>query len=435
MNALLILRVAWRALAKNKMRAGLTILGVVIGIAAVTAMVSIGQSASGLVQSQFEMLGTNVIVVLPGSHSRGGVRQGMVNTLTARDSEAMGSECPSVLAATPIVGTGAQVIYGNANWSPKEVHGCGIDYLIVRNWPLHRGIFFTDRDIQAASKVCVVGQTLVEKLFQTSNPLGETIRIRNLPCRIIGVLAEKGANMVGEDQDNIVLLPYTTVRRRIHGSSFEDVHAILVSARSTGVMSTAESEIRQLLFERHRIPLGEQPDFFVQNTTEIANVLGIITGTMTLMLASIAFISLIVGGVGIMNIMLVSVTERTREIGVRMAVGALAARYSAAVPGRVGAAGLRRRRDRLWAWCRPFHRRDRAHQCVYAGYQVADRHFVWGGHNGCRIRRLGRHRLRTLSGDPRQPPRPDRSPAVRIAHALRKVQVRVARSAADAARH
>ena len=162
----------------------------------------------------------------------------------------------------------------------------------------------------------------MEKLFQTSNPLGETIRIRNLPCRIIGVLAEKGANMVGEDQDNIVLLPYTTVRRRIHGSSFEDVHAILVSARSTGVMSTAESEIRQLLFERHRIPLGEQPDFFVQNTTEIANVLGIITGTMTLMLASIAFISLIVGGVGIMNIMLVSVTERTREIGVRMAVGA-----------------------------------------------------------------------------------------------------------------
>lgn len=322
MNALLILRVAWRALAKNKMRAGLTILGVVIGIAAVTAMVSIGQSASGLVQSQFEMLGTNVIVILPGSHQRGGVRQGMVNTLTARDCRAIAAECPSVLAATPIVGTGAQVIYGNANWSPKEVHGCGVDYLTVRNWTLQRGEFFTERDIYAANKICVIGQTLVEKLFQTSNPLGQTIRIRNLPCKVIGVLAEKGANLVGEDQDNIVLLPYTTVRRRIHGSRFEEVHAILASARSTAVMSSAEGEIRQLLFERHRIPVGEQPDFFVQNTTEIANVLGIITGTMTLMLASIAFISLIVGGVGIMNIMLVSVTERTREIGVRMAVGA-----------------------------------------------------------------------------------------------------------------
>jgi putative ABC transport system permease protein len=322
MHVLLTLRVAWRALTKNKMRAGLTILGVVIGIAAVTAMVSIGQSASGLVQSQFEMLGTNVIVVLPGSHHRGGVRQGMVNTLTARDSAAIGTDCPAVLAATPIVGTGAQVIYGNANWSPKDIHGCGIDYLTVRNWPLRHGIFFSERDMSGAAKVCVIGQTVVEKLFQTSNPLGETIRIRSMPCRIVGVLSEKGANMVGEDQDNIILLPYTTVRRRLHGSNFDNVHAIMVSARSVTEMSRAENEIRQLLYERHHIPVGEPPDFFVQNTTEIANVLGIITGTMTLMLASIAFISLIVGGVGIMNIMLVSVTERTREIGVRMAVGA-----------------------------------------------------------------------------------------------------------------
>jgi putative ABC transport system permease protein len=162
----------------------------------------------------------------------------------------------------------------------------------------------------------------VQKLFQTSNPLGETIRIRNIPCRVIGVLEPKGANMVGEDQDNIILLPYTTVRKRIHGSNFKDVHALLVSARTVAVMGKAESEINQLLYERHRIAIGEPPDFRVQNTTEIARVLGIITGTMTLMLASIAFISLIVGGVGIMNIMLVSVTERTREIGVRMAVGA-----------------------------------------------------------------------------------------------------------------
>jgi putative ABC transport system permease protein len=322
MNVLLTIRVAWRALRKNKMRAGLTILGVVIGIAAVTAMVSIGQSATDLVQGQFALLGTNVIVVLPGSHRRGGVREGLMNTLTATDCEAIGSECPSVLAATPIVGAGGQVIYGNANWSPKEIHGCGVDYLTVRNWPLRSGVFFTVRDIHSAAKSCVIGQTVVRKLFQTADPLGETIRIRNIPCRVVGVLEPKGANMVGEDQDNIVLLPYTTVRKRIYGSNFKDVHALLVSARSVGVMDTAENEINQLLHERHRIPVGEPPDFVVQNTTEIARVLGLITGTMTLMLSSIAFISLIVGGVGIMNIMLVSVTERTREIGVRMAVGA-----------------------------------------------------------------------------------------------------------------
>ena len=322
MNVLLTTRVALRALRKNKLRAGLTILGVVIGIAAVTTMVSIGQSASGLVQGQFEMLGINVIVVLPGSHRRGGVRQGTVSTLTAADSEAIARECSAVLAATPIVGASVQVICGNANWSPKELHGCGVDYLTVRNWPLRHGVFFSERDIHAAAKVCVIGQTVVAKLFQTANPLGKTIRIRNVPCRVIGVLAEKGANMVGEDQDNIILMPYTTVRKRIYRSNFNNVHAILVSARSVALMSRAESEIKQLLYERHRIAVSESPDFFVQNTTEIANVLGIITGTMTLLLSSIAFISLIVGGVGIMNIMLVSVTERTREIGIRMAVGA-----------------------------------------------------------------------------------------------------------------
>jgi putative ABC transport system permease protein len=322
MNVLLTIRVAWRALAKNKMRAGLTILGVVIGIAAVTTMVSIGQSAGGLVQGQFELLGTNVIVVFPKRHRQGGVRMGSKNTLTAKDCGAIGRECPSVLAATPIVGTGGQVIYGNTNWNPSEIHGCGIDYLTVRNWPLRHGDFFSERDMASAAKVCVIGQTVLEKLFQTANPLGETIRIRNVPCRVVGVLQEKGANMVGEDQDNIILLPYKTVRKRMHGSSFDDVHAILVSARSVATMSRAENEINQLLFERHNIPIGELPDFEVKNTTEIADMLGVIIGTMTLMLASIACISLVVGGVGIMNIMLVSVTERTREIGIRMAVGA-----------------------------------------------------------------------------------------------------------------
>jgi putative ABC transport system permease protein len=322
MNLLLTFRVAVRALAKNKMRAGLTVLGVVIGIAAVTTMVSIGQSASGLVQGQFELLGTNVILVFPGGQRRGGVSQGLSMTLTAEDSDAINAECPSVLAASPLVGGGGQVIYGNANWSPKEMHGVDTNYLTVRNWQLKHGGFFTDRDVSSASKVCVLGHTVVKQLFQTANPLGETIRIRNIPFVVVGVLAEKGANMVGDDQDDIVLLPFTTVRKRLYGSNFKDVHAIFVSARSVKLMSAAESEINQLLYERHRIPPGEPPDFNVQNTTEIANVLGVITGTLTMMLASIAGISLLVGGVGIMNIMLVSVTERTREIGIRLAVGA-----------------------------------------------------------------------------------------------------------------
>ncbi len=324
MNFLLTMRIALRALGKNKMRAGLTVLGVVIGIAAVTAMVSIGQSASDLVQGQFQALGTNVIVIFSaGGHGHGVRRgQGSAPSLTAGDSDAIGRECPAVLAASPIVGAGGQVIYGNSNWQPREMVGVGVDYLTVRNWPLRQGGFFTEQDIRSSAKVCVIGHTLVAKLFQTTNPLGETIRIGNIPFRVIGILETKGANLVGEDQDNIVMAPYTTVKKRLRGSGFDNVDVILASARSMAQMPEAEQEIRQLLFERHRIHLGGTPDFEVKNTTEIANVLGIITGTMTLLLASIAGISLIVGGVGIMNIMLVSVTERTREIGIRLAIGA-----------------------------------------------------------------------------------------------------------------
>ncbi len=318
----LTVKIAVRALKKNRMRASLTVLGVVIGIASVTTMVSVGQSAGELIQNEFRALGTNVIVVVPGARRRRGIRQGVMNTLTAKDSDAIAVECDSVLASSPIVGTAGQVIYGNTNWNPKEMFGVGADYLLVRNWPLSRGGFFTDRDIASASKVCVIGRTLVAKLFQTTNPIGQTIRIRNIPFRVIGVLEAKGANLVGEDQDDIVLMPYTTVRKRLNGSNFDDVHAIVVSARSMAKMKQAETDIRNLLADRHRIPPGSPLDFRVQNTTEIANVLGIITGTMTAMLAAIAGISLIVGGVGIMNIMLVSVTERTREIGIRMAVGA-----------------------------------------------------------------------------------------------------------------
>jgi putative ABC transport system permease protein len=322
MDFLITIRIALRALAKNKMRAGLTVLGVVIGIAAVTTMVSIGESASALVQGELKGLGTNVIVVLPAISRSGGARQSVIPTLKAADSDAIAVECSAVAAASPLVGAMGQVIYGNSNWSPKEMFGVGPGYLSVRNWPLHAGGFFTERDVVSAAKVCVIGHTLVAKLFQTNNPLGESIRIKNAPFRVIGVLERKGANMVGDDQDDIVLIPHTTVLKRLQGSPFDNVNAILVSSRTMEQMSEAEAQIRQLLSERHHIHAGKPADFQVQNTTEIASVLGIITGTVTLMLSSIAGISLIVGGVGIMNIMLVSVTERTREIGIRLAVGA-----------------------------------------------------------------------------------------------------------------
>jgi putative ABC transport system permease protein len=319
---LLTLRIALRALAKNKLRAGLTVLGVVIGIAAVTTMVSIGQSAGQLVQDQLETFGTNVVVVFPEQTRRQGVSEGRYLTLTASDAQAMARECGSILAASPIVIANGQVIFGNANWQPREMLGVGIDYLTVRNWPLRYGGFLTERDITSAAKVCVVGQTIVARLFQTMNPLEQQIRINDIPFRIIGVLEPKGANMFGEDQDNVLLMPYSTVRKRLQGSNFDDIHYIMSSARTRQSILDAREEITQLLLERHRINPGDEPDFGIQTSMEISQVLGIITGTMTLLLASIAGISLVVGGVGIMNIMLVSVTERTREIGIRMAVGA-----------------------------------------------------------------------------------------------------------------
>lgn len=316
------LGIALRALAKNKMRAGLTVLGVVIGIAAVTTMVSIGQSASALVRGELEGFGTNVIVIQPVHRRRGGVRRGLTNTLTSKDAAAITDECTAIMATTPLVGTGGQVVYGNLNVNPNEMFGVGADYLRVRSWEMKYGGFFDESHIDKAEKVCVLGKTIVTKLFQTSNPINEKIRINNKPFTIIGVLEDKGANMVGQDQDSIILMPFTTVRRTLNGSSFDDVHAIIASAVSSERMSQASDQIKQLLMDRHDIKPGQKSDFEVQTTTEIANMLGMVTGTMTLMLASIAGISLLVGGVGIMNIMLVSVTERTREIGIRMAVGA-----------------------------------------------------------------------------------------------------------------
>ncbi|MCA9138187.1 MAG: ABC transporter permease, partial [Planctomycetales bacterium] len=307
------IRIAIRALLKNKMRAVLTIIGVVIGIAAVTTIVSIGQGADRLVRGELENLGTNVIFITPGQTEGGGVRQNDAPTLTALDAVAIGQECPAVLAASPLVWTGGQVIYGNENWSPKEMLGVGTDFLLVRNWSLDAGSFFSEADIESKAKVCVIGQTLIPKLFRTTNPIGETLRVNNVPIRVIGILSKKGANMVGDDQDNLLLMPQTTVRKRLLGSPMDNIHAVMVSARSNNQMKVATRQIRNLLLERHDIAPGEVPDFEITDMDEVAGTLGIITGAMTLMLSAIAGISLVVGGVGIMNIMLVSVTERTRE--------------------------------------------------------------------------------------------------------------------------
>ncbi|MAT72374.1 MAG: hypothetical protein CMJ58_22960 [Planctomycetaceae bacterium] len=322
MNLFVTIRIALRALAKNKMRAALTVLGIVIGIAAVTTMVSIGQSAGQLFQGLVQSLGTNVMWVTQGSRRVDGVRRRGVPTLTAEDAQAISDECPSVLAASPLVWTGGQVISGNVNWNPNEMLGVGGDYLTVRNWQLARGSFFSEQEINSAAKSCVIGHTLVAKLFQTINPIGEEIRVKNIPFRVVGVLEAKGSNMVGQDQDNILLMPYTTVQRRLQGSWFNTVGAVMVSARRANLMDQAAFEIEQLLFERHRISPGDDADFEIHSSKEAADFLNTVTGTMTLLLAAIAAISLLVGGIGIMNIMLVSVTERTREIGIRMAVGA-----------------------------------------------------------------------------------------------------------------
>ena len=318
----LSLKLAWRALARNPLRASLTMLGVVIGVAAVVATLAIGQGARASVQSQIASLGSNVIMLFPGTGpGHGGSRgaQGSSSTMTVEDCEAIARECPSVDRVAWSVRAGGQVIYGNNNWQTGIV-GTTPDFFIIREWPIDQGTTFTDADVRNSARVAVLGATVVENLFGTESPIGQTIRIRNLPFRVVGVLSRKGSSAMGSDQDDTIILPGTTVQKKFTSST--NINFVYISAKSAAEINPAIEEMTALLRQRHRIRPGQDDDFFIRNQAEFASAAEETSRTMTLLLSSIAAVSLLVGGIGIMNIMLVSVTERTREIGIRMAVGA-----------------------------------------------------------------------------------------------------------------
>jgi len=316
------LRIALRALSKNKMRSGLTALGIIIGVGAVIAMVGIGNGARAQVEAQVASLGQNVIQVSPGSTHSGGVRQGADSaiTLTVADAEAIAEEIPDVVAVSPEVKTKGQIIAGNRNWS-ASVYGESPDYFTIRQWPVEAGETFTDQDVRAAAKVAVLGPRAAQELFGDQDPLGEIIRIQNAPFKVIGVLKSKGTSISGSDNDDNVFVPYTIAMKRLVGQQ-TSLRRVNVQAANADALSDVQSQIVELLRQRHRIGSGDEDDFKVQSQLEIGEVATQTTRTMTLLLAGIASVSLVVGGIGIMNIMLVSVSERTREIGVRMAVGA-----------------------------------------------------------------------------------------------------------------
>jgi putative ABC transport system permease protein len=321
MKILNILLSSFRALQRNKMRSFLTMLGIIIGVGAVIAMLAIGQGAEYSVEQQISSLGTNVLIVYPGSQQTGGLRMGAgtMTTLTEDDAQAIQKECPAVSYLSPITRAGGQVIAGNLNWA-TSVEGTGQDYLEIRKWTVEYGEFYTDQDIKAAAKVCVLGRTVADNLFPESSPVGQNIRIRNVPFKVVGVLSKKGQNAMGQDQDDIIVAPYTTVKRRL--TWFPYLRQILVSATSSANIPVAQTQISELLRMRHKISPYDQDDFSIRNQADLATAATATTEILTILLASIASVSLVVGGIGIMNIMLVSVTERTREIGIRMSVGA-----------------------------------------------------------------------------------------------------------------
>ncbi len=315
------LRLALRALSRNKLRSSLTMLGIIIGVGAVIATVSIGQGAEYLVQQGIQSMGTNAVFISAGSNKPGGARQGSwaVKTLTIEDMNAVVREVPLIKEAAPAVVSRVQVVYQNQNWN-TTIQGTTGNYFQIRNWPVEAGSVFGDEEVDSAANVCIVGTTVAKVLFAEENPVGKQIRIRDLPFRVVGVLESKGQSVMGDDQDDRMFAPYTTVQKKIAGITW--IQFINASAISPEASNAAVAPITALLRDRHRIRPGDDDDFFVRTQSEVADLANSTNRVMTLLLGSIASVSLLVGGIGIMNIMLVSVTERTREIGVRMAVGA-----------------------------------------------------------------------------------------------------------------
>jgi putative ABC transport system permease protein len=317
-------RISFRALKVNKMRSALTMLGIIIGVGAVITMLAVGTGASKRIADQISSMGSNLLMILPGSTTAGGVRMGAGTqpTLTMGDTEAIRKECPSVQEVAPVLNGVAQVIYGHQNWSTGVV-GTTPGMLVVRDWPLSSGRPFTDQDVKNATKVCLLGQSVVDNLFGDMDPVGQSIRIKNLPFMVIGVLARKGQSAQGQDQDDTIYVPVTTAQKKLFGTSFPGmIRIMMVKAKSAEDLTSAERQINDLLKQRHHIGPKQENDFTVRNLTQLMQTAEQSTKVMTLLLGAIASVSLLVGGIGIMNIMLVSVTERTREIGIRMAIGA-----------------------------------------------------------------------------------------------------------------
>ena len=321
MNIADLIKISWRALLRNKTRALLTMLGIIIGIGSVIGMVSIGQSSSQSINDQISEMGTNLIMVMRKAERSGGVNIGSdsVQTMRASDADAILAGSKNVIMASPMVASAGQIVYGSQNW-PGSIQGGNSSYLAINKRNISSGANFTENDVKQAAKVCLIGTTVRDNIFPNGeNPLGKIIRFGKIPMKIIGVLESKGQNQMGQDQDDIVIAPYTTVQKRMLAVNY--VHMIFASAASEYVAYAAVSDIENILRKEHRIKAGKDNDFEVRTQQQILEIMGSITGILTLLLTAVAAISLLVGGIGVMNIMYVTVTERTREIGLRMAVG------------------------------------------------------------------------------------------------------------------